>query len=221
MEQPDRQEIAHKFGTLMQGRYGVDFVEDLFSDDDDTAQHAAEEFSDIFFHQEDIYPHTPAAVPHLFGALKLTGPGARAELIYLLAGVATASNVSGGENAMIAEAALRVFERLGELEAYLDDPDARVRLAALMSLTDLARINAPGMRFSHAEPLFVGAYPGDFEPKQYVRHLSRRIGQSRDGFDAEWRVNCDAALAFLTFSPLPESSADPAPHPYWSMLERH
>lgn len=220
MEQPDAQDIRDTFAHLMLQQYGVDFVDDLLSADDDIAVHAAEEFSDIFFHQGDIYPHSATSVPHLVGALGLVGPGVRAELIHLLAGVATASNVSGGDASLIAEATRRVFERLSALEAYLRDKDDRVRLAALMSLTDLARINAPQMQFSRGRPPFVGAYPESFEPEAYRQHLRDLIGGMLDDFDSAWRVNCEAALAYLAFE-APDATGAEQPHPFWAMLERH
>ena len=109
---------------------------------------------------------------------------------------------------------------MAEIEPYLRDADARVRLAALMSLTDLARINAPQMQFSTGTPRFVGAYPEDFEPEAYRAHLIDLINGMRDDFDNVWRINCNAALAYLAFE-VPEMSGDAQPHPYWAMLERH
>lgn len=219
MSAPDDALDREFFARLMVARYDVDFVDDLLSDDPGVAGNAADEFGDILFQQGDISADSLAAVPRLVAALPGVPPVVRAKFIFLLGGIATALSVPGGDPAVIPRSTRAVFGHWNAIADRLVDPDFDVRLAALITLTDLARINLPQMRFGGPVPPFHSALPDGVEATDPADWLFEAINRSRPAFDTDWQQTCDVALAFLTFQGL---SAFPpgAVHPYWGMLGR-
>ncbi len=203
----------------MIARYGVDFVDDLISDDLDVAKHAASEFSDILYTQGDIYAASFSAIPNLVSSLGLASPPVTAAFIFLLGGIAKADDVADGEISRIPQATIQVIEHWEQIESFLTVQSFEVRLAALITLTELARINLPSMQYLAPQPAYVGALPDGVETQDLVERLLKAIEISKHAFDPDWRDNCEVAVAFLAHA-TPPRPQEGWVHPYWDMLER-
>ena len=205
--------------ALMIARYGVDFVDDLVSGDLEVAEHAASEFSDILYNQGDIYAASFSAIPNLVSSLAMASPPVKSRFIFLLGGIAKADHVADGDISLIPQATIQVIEHWDQIERFLTDQSFEARLAALITLTDLARINLPGMQYRAPQPAYVGALPGGVEVQGLVRRLLKAIESSKHEFDQDWRDNCEVAAAFLTQA-APSRPQVGWVHPYWDILER-
>lgn len=216
----DREDVFAFARELMIARYGQDFVHDLISEDPETAAHAAQEFYDILYNQGDIYPESLKAIPHLVLALSHSQPAVKESFIYLLGGIATGNHSPSGDILIIPKATVGVLENRDKIEAFLLDENLDVRLAALITLTDLARLNHPKMDYGKQTPAFLGALPKGVSAQDLSDRLEHAIDQSKSAFDSDWRQHCEVALAYLSFVPTADFPDVPV-HPYWSSIDRH
>ena len=202
----------------MIARYGVDFVDDLISEDLEVAEHAASEFSDILYNQGDIYAASFSAIPNLVSSLGSASPPVTSAFIFLLGGIAKAHHVADGEISLIPQATIRVIEHWDQIERFLADESFDVRLAALIILTELARINLPGMQHRAPRAAYAGALPDGVEAQDLVGRLLEAIKVSKHAFDQDWRDNCEVAADFLAHASPPRPQEGWV-HRYWDMLE--
>lgn len=215
----DREQIAAHFGALMVDRYGVDFAHELFDADPDIAGHAAREFGDVVFHQGDIYPGSADAALYLGAALEYVGPGVRAQFIHLLGGIATALHAAESHAELIAKAASQVTRHWSAMEEYLRDPTPEVRIAALVTLTDLARVGLDKMNWRPPTPPYVEPLRRAVLEADILPQFRAAIDRARQAFGSEWQAECDHALALLS-DPLMRAGTIAGVSPHWAMLDR-
>lgn len=216
----DRPVCLANLGRLMVERYDVDFVDDLVSDDPEIAEHGAQEFGDIVYHQDDIYLHSLAAIDDMVAALDIVSPRAQEHFIFMIGGIATAGRVVDGDNSMIADASRKVFGYWDSLAEFLTHEDPGVRIAALVVLTDLLRLQLPGAALPSPAPVYVGALPDGLDPVALREAFENAIAESAPRLDEEWSANCDYARACLALPTIPEPTSALV-HRDWGVLYRH